>query len=38
MPAPASHRAIVVHRHRLLLGGVLAVLLFAGCGKKESQP
>ena len=38
MPAPASHRAIVVRRHRLLWGGVLAVLLLAGCGKKESQP
>jgi hypothetical protein len=38
MPAPASHRPIVVRRHRLLWGGVLAVLLLAGCGKKESQP
>ena len=38
MPAPASHRPIGVRRHRLLWGGVLAVLLLAGCGKKESQP
>jgi hypothetical protein len=38
MPALATHRAFVVHRHRLLWGGVLAVLLLAGCGKKESQP
>jgi len=38
MPAPVSHRAIVVRRHCLLWGGVLAVLLLAGCGKKESQP
>ena len=38
MPVPVSHRPIVVRRHRLLWGGVLAVLLLAGCGKKESQP
>lgn len=38
MLAPASHRAIVVSRHRLLWGGLLAVVLLAGCGKKESQP
>ena len=38
MLAPASHRAIVVSRHRVLWGGLLAVVLLAGCGKKESQP
>ena len=38
MPAPASHRPIGVRRHRLLWGGVLAVLLLAGCGKKKSAP
>jgi hypothetical protein len=38
MPAPASHRVIVVRRHRHLWCGVLAMLLLAGCGKNESQP
>jgi len=38
MSAAASHRPLGVRRHSPLWGGVLAVLLLAGCGKKESQP
>ena len=38
MPAPATHRSVMLPCHCLQWGGVLAVLLLAGCGKKESPP
>jgi hypothetical protein len=38
MPAPATHRSVMLPCHCLQWGGVLAVLLLAGCGKKESAP
>lgn len=38
MPAPATLRSVMVPCHCLQWGGVLAVLLLAGCGKKESPP
>lgn len=37
MPAAALHSEVVV-RLRQLCGGVFAVLLLAGCGKKEAEP
>ena len=38
MPAPATHRSVMLPCHCLQWSGVLAVLLLAGCGKKESAP
>jgi hypothetical protein len=38
MPAPATHRSVMLLCHCLQWGGLLAVLLLAGCGKKESAP
>ena len=38
MPAPATHRSVMLPCHCLQWGGLLAVLLLAGCGKKKSAP
>ena len=38
MSDPASHRSVMLPCHCLQWSGVLAVLLLAGCGKKESAP
>lgn len=38
MPAPATHRSVMLACHCLQWGGLLAVLLLAGCGKRESPP
>ena len=38
MPIAATHRSVMVPSRCLQWGGVLAVLLLASCGKKESQP
>ncbi|PAW66517.1 MAG: hypothetical protein B9S38_13595 [Verrucomicrobiia bacterium Tous-C4TDCM] len=38
MPAPATHRSVMLPCHCLQWSGVLAVLMLAGCGKKESAP